>query len=149
MSEKAILRMSRGYEVGFWYANPESDQDDFHAVQGLDEVTPYGMILISLASCTAQILISYAQNHAVDLEAVELRLVYERVYGQDCEDCENIQHYEEHITQQIALNGDLSDKERDKLFRIAHQCPIERMFIEGIPVDSELVEIESLEVEKS
>jgi putative redox protein len=148
VAEKVIVRMNRDYEVGFWYVNPESDRDDFQTVHGLHEVTPYGMMLISLASCTAQILLSYAQNHSVDLEDVALRLVYERVYAQDCEDCEDIEHYKEHITQEIALNGDLSDKEREKLFRIAHQCPIEKMFIEGIPIDTEMVEVELLEVEK-
>lgn len=139
MSEKIIARQNKNYEIGFWAVDPnEPDTDNYQAVQGLHEVTPYGMMLISLASCTAQIVFSYAQHHDVALEEVEFHLAYERGYSKDCDDCEHIDRYEEEINERIKFSGNLSKAEKQRLFKIAHQCPIEKMFRQGIAINSEL-----------
>jgi len=139
MAEKVIVRQNKNFEVGFWAVDPnQPDSDDYQHVHGLHEITPYGMMLVSLGTCTAQVLFSYAQHHDVNLEEVEFHLSYDRVYKEDCEDCENIDRYEERIYEEVALFGDLSDSEKEKLFKISHQCPIEKMFRNGIEINSEL-----------
>lgn len=141
MSEKVIVRLNRRFEMGVWAVNPnQRDSDEFEQVERLNELTPYGMLLVSVASCTAQVVHSYARHHGVPLMEVELREVYKRNYKQDCDDCENIDRYEEHIEEQIAFSGDLDADEREKLFKIAHQCPIVKMFETGIEIRSEQVE---------
>jgi uncharacterized OsmC-like protein len=139
MSEKIIVRQNKNDEIGFWAADPNKpDADDYQPVHGLYEVTPYGLMLISLASCTAQVVFAYAQHHNVALAEVELQLAYERIYREDCDDCENIDHYEEAIHERIQFSGDLSATEKQRLFRIAHQCPINKMYQRGIEINSEL-----------
>jgi putative redox protein len=139
MTEKIIVRQNKSFEVGFWAVDPnQPDSDDYQPVQGLHEVTPYGMMLVSLATCTAQVVLSYAQHHGVNLDEVEFRLQYERFYQEDCENCENINQYGEKIHKAITFLGDLTEVEKMKLFRIAHQCPIEKIFKQGIEINSEL-----------
>jgi uncharacterized OsmC-like protein len=141
MSEKIILRQNKQYEVGFWYTDPnQPDNEDFQPVQGLYEVTPYGMMLFSLAGCTAQVLLSYASYHNISLDEVIIRADYERNYKDDCDDCENINEFDEKIIERIVLQGNLDERTRKKLFQIAHQCPIDKMFRSGIAIDSNLTE---------
>ena len=139
MSEKIIVRQDNQYRIEFEAVDPnQPDAEDFRPVQGLHEITPYGMMLASLATCTAQVVLSYANHHGLDLEEVEFRVAYDRSYQDDCDDCENIDDFDDIITEEIRFRGNLSEKEREKLFKIAHQCPIEKIFREGIKIQSEL-----------
>jgi putative redox protein len=134
--------MNNRYETGFWSIDPnQPEAEDFQPVQGLHELTPYGMLLASLASCTAQVVLTYAQHHDIPLEEVELHQAYQRHYQEDCENCEDIDRYDEHIQEQIAFVGDLDAGQREKLFKIAHQCPIAKMFETGIEIHTELSEL--------
>ena len=141
MSEKVIVRMNTNYQVGIWAVDPnQPDSEDFQPVSQIYELTPYGMMLASLADCTGQVVVSYARHHDVNLQEVELRADYERVFKDDCQDCEGIDRYDEYIQEQISFHGDLTDKDRQKLLKIAHQCPIHKMFLQGIEIRSNLVE---------
>ena len=138
MAEKVIVRQNKKYEVGFWAVDPEKpDSDDYSSVHGLHEVTPYGMMLVSLANCTAQIVMAFAANHNIALDEVELRMKYERNYTEDCENCESSSQYEELIIEEIEFFGDLSKDQKKKLFKIAHLCPIAKIFQNGINIQTE------------
>ena len=138
MSEKIIVRQNNRFEIEVLAADEENGRNDFVNVTQLHEVTPYGMFLSSLGSCTAIVLHTYAQNHGLDLQEVELRLEYKRIFQDDCENCEVARPYEEGIEEEIALRGDLSEAQRDRLFKIAHQCPIHKMLQSGIEIRSHL-----------
>ena len=139
MAEKVIIRQNKNYEVGFWAVDPNvPDSDDYSSVHGLHELTPYGMMLVSLANCTAQIVLAYAENHNVPLDEVELRMKYERDYNDDCENCETSNQFEEQITEKIEFIGELSTEQKEKLFKIAHLCPIAKIFEQGIDIETKL-----------
>ncbi len=139
MAERIIFRQNRQFEVEFLASNPRTPEElDVSPVQGLHEVTPYGMMLFSLASCTAQVVMSYAEHHQVPVEEVELDATYKRIFKEDCENCQDIDRYDEKIEESIKFTGDLAEDEERKLLRIAHQCPIQKMFEEGIEVQSKL-----------
>lgn len=139
MTEKIHFWQNKDYQVQFQAADPrQPDSQEMNPVQGLHEITPYGMMLFSLAGCTAQVVLSYASHHGIDLDAVEIDLIYERDYQEDCENCEEIDRYQEHITGEISFSGDLDQDQRRKLLRISRQCPIEKMFTEGIPITIQL-----------
>ncbi|MGD1993693.1 MAG: OsmC family protein, partial [Anaerolineae bacterium] len=141
MSERVIVRQNAQFETEFLIPDPHEPQSGkWIQVAHIHALTPYSMLLASLGSCTAIILNSYAENHDVDLEGVDLSLSYARVFDEDCEDCQRIERYSEAILQEITLKGNLTDKERDKLYHIAQHCPIERMLIDGIPVSSRLAD---------
>lgn len=139
MAERIIFRQNRQFEVEFLASDPRTpDELDVSPVRGLHEVTPYGMMLFSLASCTAQVVMSYAEHHQIPVEEVELDVTYKRTFEEDCENCQDIDRYDEKIEESIKFVGDLAEGEERKLFRIAHQCPIQKMFEEGVEVQSRL-----------
>ena len=139
MTEKIHFWQNKDFQVQFQAADPrQPESGEMNPVQGLHEITPYGMMLFSLAGCTAQVVLSYASHHGIDLDAVEMELTYERDHQKDCENCEEIDRYREHITGDIRFNGDLDQEQRQKLLRISRQCPIEKMFAEGIPITIQL-----------
>lgn len=139
MAERVVFRQDKSYHVEFLASDPRTPEDwEVSPVQGLHEVTPYGMMLFSLASCTTQVVLTYAKNHGVDLDEVEIDVIYQREFKEDCENCQGIERYEEHIEEQIVFSGDLSEGEREKLLYIAHQCPIQKMYEDGIEIKSEL-----------
>jgi len=141
MAENVTVRQDSKYETEILGPDPnDPESQKLHSVKIIYDLTPYGMLLASLGSCTAVLLNSYAQNHGMDLQRVELRLRYERNFKKDCENCEGIDRYEEQIDEEISLTGNLTGKEREKLFLISHHCPIHKMLKSGITVNSKLAD---------
>ncbi|MCX7855659.1 MAG: OsmC family protein [Anaerolineae bacterium] len=141
MSEKVIVRQNREFLTEILAPDPHRPEDpQLYPVEHIYHLTPYGMLLASLGTCTAIVLHTYAQNHSVALEEVELRLSYERVFADDCRDCESIDEYREQIVEEILLKGNLSPQERQKLLLISRHCPVHRMLHQGIEVVSRLAE---------
>lgn len=135
--ERVIVRQNRNFETEFLAPDPRAaESQEPRPVGHLQELTPYGMLLAGLGSCTAVVLHTYARHHGLNLEEVELDLRYERVFREDCENCEEIGEYRERIRQDIRLKGDMKPGDREKLFRISRHCPIHKMFQSGIPVES-------------
>lgn len=135
MTEKVRIRLDREFYLNIEAIDSEDeDSDDFQPVQQVQELSPYGMMLAGVGSCTAMVVNTYAQNHEIGLDQVEIELDYEREFKDDCEKCEGIDRYEEHIYETIRFEGDLSDETRDKLRKIAHQCPLEKMLDHGVEV---------------
>jgi uncharacterized OsmC-like protein len=143
MTEIVIVQQKADFATEIRAAEAHDDESDdegihYHYVKRLSDVTPYGMFLASLGSCTAVVLHTYAHNHGLHLHEVEIRLDYHRIFREDCENCEDVRPYEEHIREEIALRGDLNESDREKLFKIGHQCPIHKMLKSGIEIRSQL-----------
>ena len=135
MAERVILRQNDSFEVEVLASSPhEEDSQALQRVEHLHNLTPYGMLLTSLGSCTAILLHSYAQNRGLKLHEVELRLSYARDFKQDCDNCEGEDQYDERIDLEIKLSGELSEQERERLFLVSRQCPIHKILKGGIRV---------------
>ena len=141
MGERVVVRQNARFETEILAADPHDPEgEDLQPVGDLRHLTPYGMLLAGLGSCTAIVLHTYAQHHGVGLEEVELRLEYDRVFAEDCEKCEAIDEYREQIEEEIALSGDLSPQERKRLLAVSRFCPIHKMLAQGIEINSQLAE---------
>jgi len=141
MAERVIVKQDRKFHTQFSAADPEDIQSNvFEPVEDIHQLTPYGMLLSSLASCTALVIHTFAQNHDIKLQEVELHMSYQRVFREDCEDCEEERDYSEEISERILLEGDLSSADREKLLHVAHFCPIYKMMVDGITINSSLIE---------
>lgn len=140
MSERIVIRQNNRFETEFEAADPHDLQGKLSSVAGIHQLTPYGMLLAGLGSCTALVLHTYAQNHGLGLSQVELRLTYDRIFDDDCENCEIIEQYREVIQEEIVLTGDFDQVTRQKLYQISKQCPIHKMLESGVEVNSSLVE---------
>jgi putative redox protein len=141
MGESIIIHQNSDFETGILARDPHDPQaHQFHPIDGVHQLTPYGMLLSGLGSCTAIVLHTYAQHHGVNLQEVELRLTYDRVFADDCVQCEDIQEYREQIEAEITLVGSLTPEERKRLYMVSKQCPIHKMLAHGIEVRSYLAQ---------
>ena len=140
MAERVIVTQDSQFRTMFKTADPEDiHSDEFETVESIHQLTPYGMLLSSIASCTALVLHTFAQNHELPLQDVEIHISYERVFRDDCENCDEEQEFQEEIHEKIHLNGNLSQEDREKLMRIAHHCPIFQMAKSGIPIQTSAI----------
>lgn len=141
MGERVVVRQDRDFVTTILAVDPhEPDSDELHEVHHVHELTPYGMLMTSLASCTGIVLHTYAQHHGIDLQEVSFDLHYDRIFAEDCADCEDIDTYKEQIEEAISLSGNLTDRDRDRLYTVSHHCPIHKILVNGMEVDSYLAE---------
>lgn len=139
MPEKVVV-LSNYSETIFWA--PDLKYDEFRPVEQISALTPNGMLLASLGSCTATALHAYAQDHDLDLQYVELRLRCDQLDTQECEDHTRYGQGTEQIEAEIVLYGRLLPDEHDRLLDIVHQCSIHKMLKDGMAVRSLLVQKE-------
>lgn len=136
MAERVVLRQNDRFELEVSASDPhKEDSQEVERVEHIHDLTPYGMLLTSLGSCTAILLHSYARNRELKLREVELHLSYARDFKQDCDNCEGADQYDERIDLEIALSGELTEQERERLLLVSKQCPIHKIIKGGIQVN--------------
>ncbi|MGB6976835.1 MAG: OsmC family protein [Gammaproteobacteria bacterium] len=101
--------------------------------------SPYDFLLAALGSCTAMTLRAYADNKQLPLKKVIVKLKHDKIYAEDCIDCENENSKIDHIERLIELQGDLSQEQRAKLLDIANKCPVHRTLTSKMLITTELV----------
>ncbi len=96
--------------------------------------TPYELLLAALGGCMAMTLRMYADRKGWPLDDVEIRLRTARSHEKDCEQCETRKVGITTIERTIALSGDLSAEQRERLLQIADRCPVKQTLERGIQV---------------
>lgn len=81
----------------------------------------------------------YAERKGWPLEGVEMRLRHQRVHAKDCEDCETKSGLLDEINTEISIRGDLDEAQRERLFDIAHRCPVHRTLLSEVKVRMTMV----------
>ncbi|SEA66931.1 OsmC family protein [Pedobacter hartonius] len=104
--------------------------DEPEEVGGKDEgMTPGALLLASLGSCTAITIRMYADRKQIPLEAVKIHLTI-------CKEEEMSASTK--ISRKIELTGDLTAEQRNRMLAIADKCPIHKMLINPIEIDTVL-----------
>jgi putative redox protein len=67
-----------------------------------------------------------------------VRLRHDRIYAEDCADCETKQGKVDVIDRVIELSGPLDDAQRARLIEIANHCPVHRTLMNEIKVRTRL-----------
>jgi uncharacterized OsmC-like protein len=135
MSERVIVRQNSRMEVEILAAESDGEENqELHPVGRIDDLTPYGMLLAGLGTCTTVVLHTYARSHDVPLEQAEVVVEYRRDFRDDCEHCEEIERYEEAILEDVRFEGNLSAQQREVLERVAELCSIRKMLESGVSV---------------
>ncbi len=75
----------------------------------------------------------------IKLENVEVTLSHSRIHAEDCADCETKAGFVDTIEKNIKLEGDLTDKERQRILEIADRCPVHKTLSNEIKITSNLV----------
>lgn len=92
---------------------------------------PYELLLAALGSCTVMTLQLYARRKKWPLERVDVELSHNRVHASDCEDCEEETGIVERIEVKLRVEGDLDEKQRERLAYIATRCPVHKTLASG------------------
>jgi uncharacterized OsmC-like protein len=138
MSERVVVYLDKSFRTDFKSADPHDEESDVvENVMHLHNLTPYGMLLASVAACTAIVVNSYAQNHGIPLRGVTVDTRYDRVFVEDCDDCDEDNVYEEVIKESLNFEGDLDQKQLKRLHQVAKACSIRRLLENGIQVQTE------------
>ena len=113
--------------------------DEPRAVGGSDlGPTPYDLLSAALATCTSMTLRMYANHKKLKLESAKVTVAHDKVHAKDCEDCEAADGKIDEFRRSIALEGDLSNEQRQRMLEIADRCPVHRTLHGEIKVRSRL-----------
>lgn len=81
---------------------------------------PVGLFLSSLASCRLITVQMYAQHKAWDVQAMTISIEITPLDDGHA------------ITQELKFEGNLDDKQRERLKVISHRCPVSRLIMNKI-----------------
>ena len=87
---------------------------------------PYDLLLSALGACTNMTLRLYADRKEWPLTGIDTTLRHRKADASECEECETESGKIDIIERQIALHGDLSQDQLDRLMEIADRCPVHR-----------------------
>lgn len=91
---------------------------------------PYDFLMAGLGACTAMTVRMYAERKQMALKSVSVALRFDKVEAEG--------HKVDRIELAIALDGDLSPEERQRLLEIANKCPTHRVLEQPLRIDSHL-----------
>jgi putative redox protein len=101
--------------------------------------SPYGLLLSSLGACTGITLRMYATRKNWDLKEVLIHLSHDKIYAEDCRECETKTGKIDKIERKIELIGQLDDKQKQRLMEIADRCPVHKTLHSEIQVNTSMV----------
>ena len=87
---------------------------------------PYELLLAALGSCIVMTLQLYARRKEWPLDEIDVELSHNRVHASDCDDCEQDEGFVERIGVQLRVEGNLDEKQRERLAYIATRCPVHK-----------------------
>ena len=86
----------------------------------------------------------YAERKGWPLERVRVRLKHEKIHAEDCANCETESGHIDRFEREIALEGTLTDAQRERLMQIADRCPVHRTLHSENVVETRLVDVVEL-----
>jgi putative redox protein len=101
-----------------------------------DGPDPYELLLSALGACTGMTIGMYAARKQWPLRTVRVRLTHEKVYAEDCAECNGKEVMLDLIKREILLIGDLSDEQRRRLLEIADRCPVHRTLTSRVRIET-------------
>ncbi|TLP44804.1 OsmC family protein [Cohaesibacter sp. CAU 1516] len=123
--------------------------DEPKDVGGLDTgPTPYDFLATALGACTTMTLRMYADFKKLPVSHIATEVIHNKVHGSDCAECSagdiekksNKKGKIDRFERRVTIEGDLSDKDRQSLLRIADQCPVHQTMEHGCVVVTSLMD---------
>ena len=136
--KQVVVRIgNEGYTTDIKAGNHALTADEPKDVGGNDfGPTPYDLLTSALGACTAMTLRMYADRKDWDLQEVRVHLEHGKIYNEDSESSDSKSKQIDHIERIVELEGNLDDKQRERLLEIANKCPVHRTLHGKVIVDT-------------
>lgn len=113
--------------------------DEPERVGGSDKgPTPYDYLGAALGACTSMTLNMYARRKKLAVDSVSVRVEHDRIYAQDCDDCEKKDGKVDRFIRFIEIAGDLTEAQRQRMMEIADLCPVHKTLENEIKIETML-----------
>ena len=93
---------------------------------------PFDFLMAGLGACTSMTLRMYAERKELPLTGIKVTLSHEKI--------EVDGKLRDRIKREIALEGELSDSQRQRLLEIAGKCPVHRALSQSLLLECALIE---------
>jgi putative redox protein len=100
--------------------------------------SPYDLLVSALGACTGMTINMYAKRKGYKLTNVTVYLSHNKVYIEDCLDCEKNSTKIDMIEREIQLEGELTEDEKKRLMVIADKCPVHKTLTNGFTMKTKL-----------
>jgi putative redox protein len=105
---------------------------------GGNDVAPnaYELLLAALGACVSITLQMYSARKQWPLHAVRVEVSHEKALADGNRDGEARIEMVDRISVEVALSGDLSEDQLGRLMQIAERCPIHRMLVPRVQIQT-------------
>ncbi|EMR04229.1 bifunctional alpha/beta hydrolase/OsmC family protein [Cesiribacter andamanensis] len=111
--------------------------DEPLALGGLDlGPNPYDLLNAALGACTSMTLRMYADRKGWPLQEAIVHLKHDRIYGEDCQVCEDNTSKLDQLSREVELIGPLDAAQRSRLMEIADRCPVHKTLQSKISIET-------------
>ncbi|NND63850.1 MAG: OsmC family protein [Flavobacteriaceae bacterium] len=101
--------------------------------------TPYELVSAGLAACTAMTVQMYVKRKGWNLENIEVHVSYSKQHALDCEQCETDAAKIDTFEREIKLEGDLDEKQIQRILQIADKCPVHKTLHSETQIVTQLI----------
>ncbi len=111
--------------------------DEPESVGGEDSgPSPYEFLMAGLGACTTMTMRMYVERKGWPMDRASVRLKHEKVTIEE----EGKKRRIDRIHRHIAIEGELDDAQRQRIYEIANRCPVHRTLENGAEVESHLID---------
>lgn len=96
--------------------------------------SPYELLNAALGACTVMTIRMYANHKNLDIREIKTHLNHEKKHVKDSENPESSGSKVDQITRELEIDGDIDEKQRQRLVDIADKCPVHKTLSHG-PVE--------------
>jgi putative redox protein len=142
MSRSVLVRAGRAHFAQDISVEHHAFRADEPHDAGGDDLgpTPYELLLSALGACTGITLRMYADRKQWPLEGVHIKLSQVTAHAEDCSACDVVSPAFRPIELEISFLGDLSEEQRQRLLKVAGQCPVHRALDAQFEIRTRLVD---------
>jgi putative redox protein len=97
------------------------------------------LLMASLGACVTITVQMYAERNQWPLQEVQAALSYSRVLAEDSAESGAKIAMVDQIEMEISFTGNLSEEQQRRLFDVAGRCPIHRMLVSHIQIQTKLL----------
>ena len=97
------------------------------------------LLMAALGACANITVQMYAERKQWPLHGVQVAVSYTRVPAENPADCDAKSGMVDRIETEISFAGDLSEEQQHRLLDIANRCPVHRMLVSQVQIETRLL----------